>query len=114
MRTKDDRPIPPVDGSVFVLPGLIDWQAQHNPGRECFIWSSSARPHHVDGVTYKEFCDASHRLAHILRPNRAGPEGEVVGLLMNTDALLYGAVIAGMARAGMVVRAIALQRLVLH
>ena len=95
---------PPFDGSLTILPGFIEWQAEHNPDRLCFLWPSSVSPDGTQGVTNQEFNDAMHRVAHILRPRRAGPEGEVVGLLMHTDTILYGAICAGMAKAGMVVR----------
>jgi hypothetical protein len=38
-----------------------------------------------------------------VRPNRAGPEGEIVALIANTDTVLYQALVAGMVRAGVVV-----------
>ena len=47
--------------------------------------------------------EASHRVAHILRPNRDGPDGEVIALLLNTDTILYNTVVLGLLRAGFVV-----------
>jgi acyl-coenzyme A synthetase/AMP-(fatty) acid ligase len=102
--TKPQVPLlPPLDGSITVLPGLIDFHAQQNPDQLCAIWPSTSSPGGTTGVTFSEFSDASHRLAHILRPNREGKDGEIVGVIIQTDVLLYMAVLAGMLRAGFVV-----------
>lgn len=88
---------------MYILPGMVDWQAKHNPDRLCAIWPSPNSPSGTNGVTFAEFSEATHRVAHALRPNRQGKEGEVVGLLIHTDSILYMAVVAGMIRAGLVV-----------
>ncbi|KAJ3555779.1 hypothetical protein NM688_g2383 [Phlebia brevispora] len=94
--------VPPLDGSVTVLPGFVDFQAKHNPEKPCAVFPSSTSPTGVDSVTFKEFAKATHRVAHAVRPGRKGEEGEVVGVVIHTDALLYMALLAGMARAGLV------------
>ena len=95
--------LPPLDGSISVIPGFIDWQAKHNPHKKCAIFPSSTSPTGVDFITFDEFCKATHRVAHAVRPGRAGEEGEVVAVVIHTDALLYIALLAGMIRAGLVV-----------
>ena len=94
---------PPVDGSLAPFPGFIDFHAEHNGDRPWVIVPSQ------DGTSTKEiwFAElsaATHRIAHALRPGRQGPEGEVVVLLIHTDTVLYVALLAGMLRAGLVVR----------
>ena len=81
---------------------MLDFHAQHNPNEPFAIFPSASG----DGTTtlsYKELSDASHRIAHALRPGRAGPEGEVVGIIVNCDTIMYLAVVAGLTRAGMIV-----------
>lgn len=53
-------------------------------------------------ISFLEFSKATHRLAHILRPNRVGEDGEVVAVIINCDSILYLALIAGLARADLV------------
>ena len=98
-------PLPPFDGSVTVLPGFVEFQATHNPDRLCAVWPSASSPSGTRGVTFAEFNDAASRVAQILRPDRAGADGEVVGVIIHTDVLAYMVVLAGMFKAGIVVRA---------
>ena len=96
---------PPCDGSVPVLPGFLDFQAQHYPSDPWVVFPNPrvAGPGHTS-LSFLDFSIASHRVAHILRPNREGQEGEVVAMVINCDSILYLALIAGMIRAGLVVR----------
>jgi acyl-coenzyme A synthetase/AMP-(fatty) acid ligase len=96
--------MPPLDGSIsYVVPGLVDFHAEHNPDRPwAFLASDSHHP--PSWVTFLEFAKATHRVAHALRPGRTGPEKEVVALLINCDNVMYLALIAGMIRAGLIVR----------
>lgn len=94
---------PPLDGSIHVLPGLVDFHATHNADLPwAFLASDAESP--VSSVSFLEFAHATHRIAHALRPGRAGPENEVVAILVNCDTILYLALVAGMVRAGLVVR----------
>ena len=54
-------------------------------------------------VTFGEVSRATHRIAHRLRPHRSGTEGEVVGVLVQCDVILYITLLVGMTRAGLVV-----------
>jgi acyl-CoA synthetase (AMP-forming)/AMP-acid ligase II len=91
---------PPLDGTVL-LPDLPDFNLQHNPTLPAFVYSLA--PNSNTQISFLEFARACHRVAHAVRPNRAGPEGEIVGLIANTDTILYLALVAGMVRAGVVV-----------
>ena len=95
--------VPPLDGSLTVFPGLIDFQSQHNPDNPWVIYSSRNSPIGVKTISYKELCDATHRIAHAVRPMRNGTEQEVVAVIIQTDTLLYVTLLAGMIRAGIVV-----------
>ena len=94
---------PPLDGSLRVLPDLVDFHAQYNPeGPWALLFSDVDSP--VSIVSFLQFAQATHRISHALRPNRAGPENERVALLINCDTVLYLALVVGMVRAGLVVR----------
>lgn len=93
--------LPPLDGSVDILPGLVDFHAQHNPDLPWAIFPSASGG--VASITFSEFAKATHRIAHIVRPDRAGPDGEVVAVAVNCDTILYVALLVGMIRAGVVV-----------
>ena len=95
---------PPLDGSLSVLPGFVDFHAEHNPQHPWATLSAGQEQPGVETVSFSEFARATHRIAHQLRPNRAGPENEVVAVLINCDSVLYLALLAGMMRAGLVVR----------
>ncbi|EGO20260.1 hypothetical protein SERLADRAFT_363606 [Serpula lacrymans var. lacrymans S7.9] len=91
---------PPLDGSLL-LPELFAFNARHNTDRPFYIFSNA------DGlttVTHLEFYRACHRVAHALRPNRTGPEGEVIAIIAQTDNILYAALIVGTMIAGAIVR----------
>lgn len=94
---------PPVDGSMTVLPGFLDFQAKHNPSAPWVAFPSIRSPNTSTTVSFLEFSKATHRVAHYLRPNRVGQDGEVVAVVTNSDTILYLALIVGMARAGLVV-----------
>lgn len=97
-------PLPPLDGTLTVIPGLLDFHVQHNPDRPFALFPTRDHPSQASKVTFAELAKATHRVAHLARPNRLGREGEVIGLLINCDVLLYITVIQGLIRAGLVVR----------
>jgi acyl-CoA synthetase (AMP-forming)/AMP-acid ligase II len=96
--------LPPVDGSITVIPGFVDFHATHNADRTWAIFPSDKNPSGTSTISFGEFARATHRVAHHVRPNRAGPEREVVVVFAHTDAVLYNALLAGMMRAGIIVR----------
>ena len=95
--------LPPLDGTLPTLPDLADFHAKHNPDRPWFVFPSRDTPEQLVTITYRDMVQASHRVAHILRPNREGLDREVVAVLLHTDTLLYNAVVLGLLRAGFVV-----------
>ena len=55
-------------------------------------------------VFLAEYARATHRIAHLFRPGRAGADDEVVVAgLAHCDTLLYLALLPGLVRAGIVV-----------
>lgn len=95
------RLIPPADGLLPAFVGQLDFHAEYNPSVPwaVFPWSGEVRE-----ISYLQLAHASHRVAHLLRPGRAGPDGQVIALLLHCDNVHYGAVILGCIRAGLVVR----------
>ena len=88
---------PAMDGSIRPA-SLVDFHIAHNPTLPAFAYSEA--PGSVVEVSFLEFGRAAHRAAHLLKGN----EGEVVALIANVDNLLYQTLVAGMMRAGLVVR----------
>lgn len=95
--------LPPLDGSVSVLPGLIDFHAQRNP---YFPWVvlASEDGARVLPITFLEFAEATHRIAYHFSPLDASLGRRVVCLLLACDSVLYVTLIAGLTRAGLIVR----------
>ncbi|KAH9928993.1 hypothetical protein B0H21DRAFT_700203 [Amylocystis lapponica] len=89
---------PPTDGSIPVIPGFLDFHAERNPTYPMFVFPSDDIP----SISFREFAEATHRIAHILRPTRSGPDGAVVAVLIHCDTILYDALLVGIIRAGMV------------
>ncbi|KAH9951150.1 hypothetical protein B0H21DRAFT_855734, partial [Amylocystis lapponica] len=89
---------PPIDGTLSLIPGFLDFHAEHNPICPIFTFPSKVFPE----ISFLEFAEATHRIAHILRPARSGPDGEIVAVLIHCDTVLYHALLIGMVRAGMV------------
>ncbi|KAI0081390.1 acetyl-CoA synthetase-like protein [Panus rudis PR-1116 ss-1] len=97
-----EHTIPPLDGSLTVVPGFVDFHAEHNPSRPWVVFPSIDDPNTLTEISYLELAKASHRVAHALRPNRSGDDGEVVAVLIHCDTVLYIATLIGMVRAGLV------------
>ena len=97
------RPRPPIDGSLSALIGYADWQAEHQPSEPLDVFLHPDDHKTVVSISYGEFAKATHRVAHFVRPNRVGQDGDVASMLLNTDTVIYQAMIVGLMRAGMVV-----------
>lgn len=93
--------LPPLDGSINVLPGFVDFHAEHN---SLLPWVKFPAQGGARSVTFLELSRATHRIAHILKPGRNGLEGEIVAVLIHTDSVMYLTLLVGMIRAGLVVR----------
>ena len=93
---------PPLDGSIPPLPGFVDFHVKHNPDHE---WARLAPEDKgpVIGLTFREFADATHRVARAFRPDGTRANGEVIAVLIHCDAILYLALLVGLVRAGFVV-----------
>ncbi|KAJ7625408.1 hypothetical protein B0H17DRAFT_1287136 [Mycena rosella] len=93
--------LPPLDCSLNVSE-IIELHVMHeNPGA-AYAFADDAG--HITEISYFEFGRAAHRVAHLLRPQRRGPEGQVLAIAGLADVLLYQTVVAGCIKAGIVVR----------
>ncbi|KAF8550426.1 acetyl-CoA synthetase-like protein, partial [Imleria badia] len=82
---------------------LFSFHMQNNPTLPMFVYADDQAPdHHTTEITFLEFGRAAHRIAHALRPERGGDEGQVVMLIANCDTIFFQAVVAGMFIAGLV------------
>ncbi|GJE99113.1 acetyl-CoA synthetase-like protein [Phanerochaete sordida] len=93
--------LPPLDGSISVLPGLVDFNERQNPD---LPWAILAPESGTDvvSISFAEYAKATHRVARILRPDGSSANGEVIAVLAHCDSLLYLALLAGLVRAGYV------------
>lgn len=96
--------LPPLDNSLHTFPQLLDFNEENNGALPWLTFSdpSDASTTHRS-ITFSEMAQASRRIANVLRPDRQGPEGEIVALILNIDTVHYVAILAGMFRAGIVV-----------
>ncbi|KAH9939474.1 hypothetical protein B0H21DRAFT_780597 [Amylocystis lapponica] len=94
--------LPPLDGSVSVLPGFLDFRVQHSPEAPCYVFTDpDPSSEDICSVSYLEFAQATHRIANVFRPGRTGSDGAVVAIVINTDTLFYHALTVGLIRAGL-------------
>ncbi|KAG5721421.1 Linear gramicidin synthase subunit D [Termitomyces sp. T112] len=91
---------PPLDGSV-TIPEAIDFHWKHNTELPIFAYSKEGSSQ-VTEITYLEFGRACHRVAHLVRPRRAGPDREIVAFIALADTIVYHAVTIGLMIAGLV------------
>jgi hypothetical protein len=49
----------------------------------------------IVAITHLEFGRATHRAAHLMRPNREGSDSEVVALIGQSDTISYHAILVG-------------------
>lgn len=99
--TTGSHVFPPLDGSLPVIPGFVDFQAQYNDDKPWVVFPVGSP---IESISYKQFADATHRMARALRPDGARANGEVVAVIIHCDSVLYLALLAGLIRAGFVVR----------
>jgi acyl-CoA synthetase (AMP-forming)/AMP-acid ligase II len=85
------------------IPDLVGqiWDAE--PSRIFYVYAQPASDE-ITTITHLEFGRATHRAAHILRPNREGQDGEVVAVLALSDTVLYHAILVGLMTATLIVR----------
>ncbi|KAJ7656866.1 putative aminoadipate reductase [Mycena polygramma] len=91
--------LPPLDCSLN-FDEIIDQHLSHENRSSAFSYGDETG--HITEITHLEFVRAAHRVAHLLRPQRGGPEGQVVAIVALADALIYQTIVAGCIKAGLV------------
>ncbi|KAJ7146561.1 acetyl-CoA synthetase-like protein [Mycena epipterygia] len=92
--------LPPLDCSLN-LSEIIDLHIAHENRGAAYVFPS-ADGTGITEISHLEFSRAAHRVAHILRPQRRGPEGQVLAIAALTDVLIYQTIVAGCIKAGIV------------
>ncbi|KAJ7488851.1 putative aminoadipate reductase [Mycena latifolia] len=90
---------PPLDCSLN-LSEIIDLHIARADRSAAYAFADDAG--HITEVSQLELGRAAHRVAHLLRPQRRGPEGQVLAIVALTDVLLYQTLVAGCIKAGIV------------
>lgn len=88
----------PLDGSIPVIPGFLDFHAKHNPNRSYYVFPLEDPD--ITSISFNQFSNATHRAAHLLRPGGASTERTLVAILVHTDNVMYHALVVGAIRAG--------------
>jgi hypothetical protein len=85
------------------IPDLVGriWDAE--PSRIFYVYAQPASDE-ITTITNLEFGRATHRAAHVLRPNHEGQDGKVVAVLALSDTVLYHAILVGLMTATLIVR----------
>ncbi|KAJ7688597.1 hypothetical protein B0H17DRAFT_1160269 [Mycena rosella] len=90
---------PPLDCSLN-FSEIIDLHIAHENRGAVYAFADSAG--RITEISQFEFGRAAHRVAHLLRPQRRGPEGQVLAIAALADVLLYQTIVAGCITAGIV------------
>ncbi|KAJ7715956.1 acetyl-CoA synthetase-like protein [Mycena metata] len=90
---------PPVDCSLN-LEEIINLHIARENRSVAYVFANEDRE--ITEITHLEFARAANRVAHILRPQRRGPDREVLAIIALTDVLIYQTIVAGCFIAGIV------------
>jgi acyl-coenzyme A synthetase/AMP-(fatty) acid ligase len=93
--------LPPLDCTLN-LRQIVDHHISHE--NRSAAYSFADQDGHITEISHFEFARAAYRVAHLLRPQRRGPDGQVVAIVALTDVLIYQTIVAGCIVAGLVVR----------
>ncbi|KAJ7625734.1 putative aminoadipate reductase [Roridomyces roridus] len=91
--------LPPLDCTLSI-DEIIDFHISHNNRGAAFSFADAQGS--ITDISHLEFARAAHRVAHIIRPQRLGPEGQVLAIIALTDSLIYQTLVAGCVKAGIV------------
>ena len=69
-----DSSLPPLDGSLPTLPDLADHLAAQSPDKPWFVFPDKDDSSKIASISRAQVVQASHRVAHIVRPGREGAE----------------------------------------
>ncbi|KAF8151163.1 hypothetical protein K438DRAFT_2084818 [Mycena galopus ATCC 62051] len=87
--------------SPETIPNLVVRNLENIPSDPFYIYAKLESSEIVT-ITQLEFGRATHRAAHVLRPNREGQDGKVVAILAESDTMLYYAILVGLMTANFI------------
>ncbi|KAJ7776532.1 hypothetical protein DFH07DRAFT_798512 [Mycena maculata] len=87
--------------SPETIPDLVIQNVEKIPSHPFYIYADLESGEIVT-ITQLEFGRATHRAAHLLRPNHEGRDGEVIVILAESDTMLYHAIVAGLMTANFI------------
>ncbi|KAJ7509627.1 putative aminoadipate reductase [Mycena galericulata] len=85
---------------TLTIDEIIDFHIAHKNFGAAYAFADADG--HITEISHFEFSRAAHRVAHLLRPQRRGPEGQVLAIIALTDVLIYQTLVAGCIKAGIV------------
>ncbi|KAF8215565.1 acetyl-CoA synthetase-like protein [Mycena galopus ATCC 62051] len=91
--------LPPLDCSLN-LGQIIDLHIAQENRSPAYAFADEQGD--MTEISHFEFARAAHRVAHIIRPQRRGPDGQVLAIVALTDVLIYQTIVAGCIIAGLV------------
>ncbi|KAK7007684.1 acetyl-CoA synthetase-like protein [Favolaschia claudopus] len=91
--------LPPLDCSLN-LSQIINVHLIHQNHTTAYSFTDANG--HTTNISHFEFARAAHRVAHILRPQRQGGEGQTLAIVALTDVLIYHTLTMGCIIAGVV------------
>jgi acyl-CoA synthetase (AMP-forming)/AMP-acid ligase II len=92
----------PTLNETFGLANLVDYHTAHNAERPFVVFAQDASSN-ASQITFLEFGRACQRFARAIAPDAPVAKGEVVGLIINCDTIMYTTAILGLIRAGLTV-----------
>ncbi|KAF8186130.1 hypothetical protein K438DRAFT_1836087 [Mycena galopus ATCC 62051] len=87
--------------SPETIPNLVVRNLRNIPSDPFYIYAK-LESYEIVTITQLEFGRATHRAAHVLRPNREGQDGKVVAILAESDTMLYYAILVGLMTANFI------------
>ncbi|KAF8215612.1 acetyl-CoA synthetase-like protein [Mycena galopus ATCC 62051] len=79
---------------------IFNLHIAHDNQSAAYSWADEEG--RITDVSHFEVARAAHRVAQILRPQRGGPDGQVMAIVALTDVLIYQTIVAGCLIAGLV------------
>ncbi|KAF8215639.1 hypothetical protein K438DRAFT_1926187 [Mycena galopus ATCC 62051] len=92
--------LPPLLEFSLNVVEIFNLHLAHDNQSAAYSWADEEG--RITNVSHFEVARAAHRVAQILRPQRGGPDGQVIAILALTDALIYQTIVAGCLIAGLV------------
>ncbi|KAJ7489600.1 putative aminoadipate reductase [Mycena latifolia] len=84
------------------IPESVALNCKKTPGSPFYVYGNPDSASDIVTITHLEFGRATHRAAHLVRPNHDGAECQVVGIIALSDTLLYQTIVVGLITAHLI------------